>query len=358
MVGDSSLADRLHERIHAEGPMPVSQWIEAALYDPTHGFYMSGGQAGRRGDFLTGPEVGPLFGAVIARAVDSWWTAAGEPDRFPVYEVGAGPGTLARAVMRAWPACAEAGALEWWAIELSPVQRAGHPVHDLVRSAPDLQEAREAAGGAGGVVLANELLDNIPFDIAQLTDAGWLPLVVCNEPHGGFVTRLGEPDPEMAAVLHALAPEASIGATIPWEVGARGWLHEVISCDPTLRVVVFDYGGTTSELLGRGSGWLRTHTDHSGGADWLDGPGSRDITVDVDLDQIQLDHVARTIVSQADFLIEHGIEDLVAEGRRVWAERAHIGDLTALAARSRVRESEALCDRDGMGSFHVMEWRS
>ncbi len=338
--------------------MPVSRWIEAALYDPTHGFYMSGGQAGRRGDFLTAPEVGPLFGAVIARAVDSWWTAAGEPDGFAVYEVGAGPGTLARAVMRAWPACAEAGALEWWAIEVSPMQRAGHPVHELVRSAPNLHEARAAAGGARGVVLANELLDNIPFDIAQLTDAGWLPLVVCNEPHGGFGVRPGEPDPEIDAVLDTLAPEATVGATIPWQARARAWINDVISCDTTLRVVAFDYGGTTSDLLARGSGWLRTHSDHSGEADWLDGPGGHDITADVDLNQMQLDHVARTIVSQADFLIEHGIRELVAEGRRVWAERAHIGDLTALAARSRVGESEALCDPDGMGSFHVVEWRS
>jgi len=127
MVGGRSLTDRLHERIAADGPMLVSDWIEAALYDPADGFYMSGGRAGRRGDFLTAPEVGPLFGAVISRAVDSWWEDAGRPEHFPVYEMGAGPGTLARSVMRASPAVAEAGALAWWAVEISAEQRSRHP---------------------------------------------------------------------------------------------------------------------------------------------------------------------------------------------------------------------------------------
>ena len=61
------------------------------------------GRAGRRGDFITSPEVGPLFGAVVARALDAWWAEAGEPDVFTVVEAGAGPGTLARSVLAAAP---------------------------------------------------------------------------------------------------------------------------------------------------------------------------------------------------------------------------------------------------------------
>ena len=61
--------------------------------------------------------------------------------------------------------------------------------------------------------------------------------------------------------------------------------------------------------------------------------------------------------SQADFLRAHGLDDLVAEGRRVWAERAHLGDLEALQARSRVSEAEALTDPTGLGAFRVLEWR-
>jgi hypothetical protein len=53
----------------------------------------------------------------------------------------------------------------------------------------------------------------------------------------------------------------------------------------------------------------------------------------------------------------HGIEDLVEEGRRQWAERAPVGDLAAVRARSRVTEAVALLARDGLGSFTVAEWQ-
>ncbi|RMH80327.1 MAG: class I SAM-dependent methyltransferase, partial [Actinomyces sp.] len=61
-----TLADELAARIDREGPLTVADYVAACLYDPRHGFYASGGRAGRRGDFLTAPEVGPLFGAVLA----------------------------------------------------------------------------------------------------------------------------------------------------------------------------------------------------------------------------------------------------------------------------------------------------
>ena len=88
--------------------MPFDEVIELALYHPEHGFYGRGGGAGRGADFLTSPEVGPLFGAVVARALDTWWTELGTPDPFIVVEAGAGVGTLARSILTANPACSPA----------------------------------------------------------------------------------------------------------------------------------------------------------------------------------------------------------------------------------------------------------
>src|SRR5690606_25545762 len=120
-------------------------------------FYTGGGGAGRRRDFLTSPEVGPLFGAVVARALDAWWDEAGRPARFPVVEAGAGPGTLARSVLAARPRCADA--LELVLVERAAVQWATHP--DGLRSVAELPTA--GALGPGPVtVIANELLDNLP----------------------------------------------------------------------------------------------------------------------------------------------------------------------------------------------------
>ena len=60
--------------------------------------------------------------------------------------------------------------------------------------------------------------------------------------------------------------------------------------------------------------------------------------------------------SQVDWLRAWGIDELVAEGRAEWSERARVGDLAAMQARSRVSESEALLDPAGLGGFRVLEW--
>jgi SAM-dependent MidA family methyltransferase len=82
--------------------------MEAALYDDGDGFYQTGGRAGRGGDFVTSPEIGPLFAAVTAGALDRWWDQMGRPDPFVVVEAAAGGGTLARDILAAGPACSPA----------------------------------------------------------------------------------------------------------------------------------------------------------------------------------------------------------------------------------------------------------
>src|SRR3954470_24557624 len=126
-MAPTPVAARLVERIARHGPLPYEAFVDAALYDPDGGFYASGGAAGRRGDFLTSPEVGPLFGAVVARALDEWWTGAGCPDPYVVVEAGAGSGTLARAVLAAAPGCAVA--LRYVLVERSASLRARHGEH-------------------------------------------------------------------------------------------------------------------------------------------------------------------------------------------------------------------------------------
>ena len=63
-----------------------------------------------------------------------------------------------------------------------------------------------------------------------------------------------------------------------------------------------------------------------------------------------------TVRSQRQFLLRWGIDDLVAEGRRVWTEHASAPTVAALMMRSRVSEAEALLAADGLGGFSVMEW--
>jgi SAM-dependent MidA family methyltransferase len=103
---------------------------------------------------------------------------------------------------------------------------------------------------------------------------------------------------------------------------------------------------------------LRTYREHRRGHDPLEHPGGCDITCDVAVEHLRLAaaRVGLTALEethQSTWLRELGIDQLVDDARRVWRERAHLGDLEAVAARSRVTEAEALTDPAGLGAHRV-----
>ena len=186
-----SPADEIVAAIAAHGPLRFDQYVNLALYGE-HGFYTSGGVAGRRGDFITSPEVGPLFGCVLARYIAAERQRLGAAGDFTIVEVGAGPGTLSRSVLAA------TGDVRYVAVEVSAAQRQRHPAG--VESMADLPE-RPAAG----VIVANELLDNLPFRLL-VSDAGW---------REAYVDRVGD------RFVELLAPMADAP---PWLPDRRGWV--------------------------------------------------------------------------------------------------------------------------------------
>src|SRR5438309_1141925 len=190
------VAELVAERARRFGPLPYDEVLELALYHPELGFYARGGGAGRGADFLTSPEVGPLFGCVVARALDAWWEELGRPDPYVVVEAGAGAGTLARDVLAAAPTCGPA--LRYVLVERSAPLRARQrgrlplepprQVLGPVVSGQDSDEGAHAVPGIGplvtslgelptgpfiGVILANELLDNLPVRILERTHNSW-----------------------------------------------------------------------------------------------------------------------------------------------------------------------------------------
>jgi SAM-dependent MidA family methyltransferase len=128
--------------------------------------------------------------------------------------------------------------------------------------------------------------------------------------------------------------------------------------------VVIDYVATGAELVERGErGWLRTYREHRRGASPLVAPGQQDITADVPLEYLV--HAASGAgltlqhdCTQAEWLRELGIEELVTDAREQWDARAHIGDLEAVRHRSRVTEAAALLDPAGLGAHRVLVFRA
>jgi SAM-dependent MidA family methyltransferase len=346
-----SLQAALVARIRAQGPLAFSEFCDVALYDPDDGFYATGGAAGRRGDFLTSVEVGPLFGAVIAGALDTWWHELGEPDPFVVVEAAAGRGTLARSVAKAAPECREA--MRYVAVERSAALRTLHPAGVETTAAMP-------AGPFVGVVLANELLDNVTVDLLRWVDRSWHELRVDIAPLGGaFVEVLVPADDRLVVAVAGLIDASRLreGAEVAVQTSAARWLSDAFDTLEQGRVVAFDYAMTTADMsCADRSRWLRTYRGHERGDDPLVAPGTQDITCELAVDQLARVAPPTRDRTQIEFLAAHGIGTLVDEGRRRWHERTGPMDLAALTARSRVHEADALLDPAGLGSFRVLEW--
>ena len=338
-------SETIRDEIAANGPIPFERFMDLALYGEA-GFYMrpDGGSAGRRGDFITSPEVGPLFGAVLAGYLDAEWERIGRPDPFTVIDAGAGPGTLARTVLAARPACLDA--LRYVAVEVSPAQRERHP--DGIESRPDLP-----AAPIRGVVIANELLDNLPFRLAVF-DNGWREAFVDVDRAGRFVEVLSDvidPPPPW------LPPRPIVGARAPLVERAAAFVDDARGLLDAGTLVCIDYGTPRTGALAMRPWreWLRTYRSNERGGHYLADAGDQDITIDIPFDQLPEPDSSR---SQAQFLQRWGIAELVAEGVRVWTEQASRPGLEAMRMRSRVAESEAILDPTGLGAFLVAEWRS
>jgi SAM-dependent MidA family methyltransferase len=363
-------AERIAQLIHREGPITFDRFMEAALYEEG-GFFASGRGSGRAGrDFITSPEVGSLFGACVARGLDEYWRVIGEPDPLLVVEAGAGNGRLAADILRAVDDCK--GALRYVLVERSPVLRAEQRAR-LPIDPPDValgpftrapgSDAPTPAAGTGPVVtaldelpaleardclvIANELLDNLPFGIAQRDDGGWSEV------------RIGVDGPRFHEVLVPLpaAPALDVpaGTRVPIPRGIDAWFTQ---CEAVLRdgqVIVIDYMASVAELHDRD--WLRTYRAHERGTDPLDAPGTQDITCDVVVEQLIGAASGFGLVkhtTQADWLRDLGIDAVADEGAQQWRDGAARGDLDALKGRSRVNEAAALTDPAGLGAHQVV----
>ena len=326
----------------AGGAISFEQYMGLALYGEG-GFYQDGGKAGRRGDFITSPEVGPLFAAVVARYLDDCWNELGCPDSFDVVEVGAGPGTLARGVSDAQPQCLSA--MKYVAVEISESQRAMHP--DFVESAEEFPDRM-----IQGVVLANELLDNLPFRLFVF-DRTWKEAFVGLGDGGKFVEVL-RPVDEVPEVLPKSAP---LGSRAPIQVAASQWMLDVTQKLSRGKVLVFDYcSQSTSEIaVTPWREWLRTYKDHERGVHYLLGPGNQDITSQVLVDQLMVAVPELVVSKQSDWLQHWGVQDLVDVGARYWEQHKSSPDILALKMRSRANEARALSSLDGLGAFSAME---
>src|SRR3989338_9235791 len=161
--GRTALTDVLVDRIARAGPLPFAAFMAACLSHPEHGYYPRRVPATGPRDYVTSPEVGPLFARLLAWQLGEMWELLGRPGRFDLVECGAGRGALAAGILEAVRAKAPdfAAALRVTLVEVSPRLReqaqASLKAHgDRVRAAARLP------AGVVGCLLTKELVDALP----------------------------------------------------------------------------------------------------------------------------------------------------------------------------------------------------
>ncbi len=256
-----SVATRIRRAIEEGGPITFAEFMELALYGPG-GFYEQP-PIGRVGHFVTSPHVHPVFGELLAGGLRQMWAALERPEPFRVVDVGAGDGTLAAQVV----ARLADVPLDYVAVERSPGARAR--LAELpVRVSEELDDAVD-----GGCILANELLDNMPFRRVRASPGGVVEIRI-----GLSADRFVEVDAPCDERLAELLPRLGPGEEAAVSLGALELVDRL--ADRLLRgyALLIDYG----EASGRAAGRVHGYRSHQVVEDVLDRPGSADITAGVD----------------------------------------------------------------------------
>jgi SAM-dependent MidA family methyltransferase len=294
-----------------------------ALYEPGLGYYCSKRtQVGREGDYLTSPEVSPLFSALVGRQLREMWQALGGPGRFQVVEAGAGSGRLCLDILRwaARTAPAFAGAIDYVLVDASPsmVERQKRALTDE-RLSDSVRWSEAVPSGVQGCILSNELLDAMPVHLVVVT-GGRLREVFVTSDGAGFQEELREPtSPDVEKYFQRLGLTPGEGCRAELNLQAPRWMRSAGEALELGFVMTFDYGYEAEELYApwRKDGTLLCFYRHNPSTDPYARIGRQDMTSHVDLTSVReagQEAGLQTLgtVSQSDFLANLGIGEAMA----------------------------------------------
>jgi SAM-dependent MidA family methyltransferase len=312
-------AEYIRERIRdAGGSISFAEFMHYALYAPGLGYYSAGSRKfGADGDFVTAPEISPLFGRIVARQCAP---VLRDMQGGAVLEFGAGSGRLALDMLRGLEAL-DALPAEYRILEVSADLRERQQRllrEELPGFADRIAWLDRMPEAHHGVVIANEVLDALPVERFLRRSNGIYQLRVADE--AGEFVFVDEPAPRI--LVHAVeAIERDIGEQLPdgyvseVSLAAPAWLGDVAKALDYGLVLLFDYGVSRREYYAadRGEGWLRCHFRHRVHSDPLILPGIQDLTAWVDFTAVAAAATDNGLdvagyANQSQFLLAGGIE--------------------------------------------------
>ena len=317
----AALSEKLARLVAGEigrggGWLPFARYMELALYAPALGYYMAGARKlGRDGDFVTAPEISPLYGRTLARQV-AQLAALGLNE---ILEIGAGSGALAADLLTELEQLG-CPPQRYLILELSPDLR-DRSRDTLARRAPRQLERvawlNRLPPSFAGVVIGNEVLDAMPVHVFERQGTRIVELGVAAA-NGGFRwserpsgRAPAEPDPECFP---------GDGYRTEIQLVARGFLRSVGEALARGVALFIDYGFPRREYYHpqRTRGTLMCHYRHRAHDDPFFLPGLQDITAHLDFSALAqagreggLDLLG--YATQAQFLVNCGITDILSE---------------------------------------------
>ena len=313
--------------IAAGGAIPFSRFMELALYAPGLGYYSAGAHKfGMGGDFVTAPELGPLFAATVADALAPVLQQLG-PDA-TLLELGGGSGAFAEVALKRLLAL-DALPTRYALLEPSADLRERQRERLQKRLPPLLFELVEWLDGPiaqpwDGVLFANEVIDALPTPRFTLRDGEVFEEHVALDGEGRFVRR----DRPADALLSAAVRHVERGLDAPFADGYRSellaqlpyWLQAVAGGLRSGAMLFVDYGYPRGEYYQsqRREGTLRAFRSHHVGDDPYAFPGLQDLTASVDFTALAEAGTGAGFdfagyCSQANFLVGNGLMQRLAE---------------------------------------------
>ncbi len=301
------------------GSISFAEFMHEALYAPGLGYYSAGAtRFGTAGDFVTAPEVGPLFGGVLARQ------CAAVLQRLPgaaVLELGAGSGRLAVDILR-FLAVNGIELQRYLILEVSPdliAQQQRLICAQVPELMPKVEWLDRLPQHFRGVVIANEVADALPVERFRMSGREVVQMRVGCDQAAFAWRRAAAPQFLNEAVAHieaTLGRELEDGFVSEVSTGLAKWVSDIAACVESGFMFLFDYGLSRREYYApdRRDGWLRCHFRHRAHNDPLIYPGLQDLTAWVDFTAVAEAATGAGMdiagfVSQAQFLLNGGLSE-------------------------------------------------
>ena len=300
--------------------IPFARYMELALYAPKLGYYSAGTRKfGADGDFVTAPEISPMFARCLSmQARQILRTTGGH-----VLEIGPGSGVLAADLFGELKAQGAPPA-KYLLLEVSPDLRDRQRKRLAERFPQDFERfvwLDQLPEKIRGVVIANEVLDVVPFSMVHRTGGEILERGVVVTPSGFAWDDQPMPEGDLKRRAHAVMPLGDADYLTEVGLAAEGLVRTIASKLDAGAAFFIDYGFSQREYYHpqRSMGTLRCHYRHRFHGDPFFMPGLQDITAHVDFSAM-----ARAAegggaellgyTTQAYFLISCGLAVLVSEG--------------------------------------------